>query len=239
MGIRNAYRSLQMFLTLIVLTGVASALSPDPKILSLIPHNVEIVDGSGASPSKAGLISFLVFRSENAIDLRDFRGLVGVDDSKAIRQIFLVGRTARPSPRFEHSLIALGRFNVGRVYKAAIQNGARPREYRGVEILELAPFSRDGASVNELRWLAVLGSDLAVFGTTSQVCEELDRYLDHVPPDSILVQKLTRMRRDDDTWCLFANLVEKDEIWQALASLDPHILDLARDDWQFQFGIHY
>jgi hypothetical protein len=239
MSIQNASRSLRTLFTLIVFTGVASALPPDPKILSLISHDIEIVDGSSASPLKAGLISFLVFRSESATDLRDFKGLVGVDDSKAIRQIFLVGRTARPSPRFEHSLIALGRFNVGRIYKAAIQNGARSRDYRGMEILELAPFSRNRGLVNELRWLAILGSDLAVFGNTSQVREELDRHLDHVPADPLLIQKLTRLRPDDDTWCLFANLVEKDKIWQALSSLDPRILNLAPNGLQFQFGIHY
>src|SRR6266568_1742260 len=88
-------------------TGMASALSPDARILSLIPRNAEIVDGSGASPGKAGLMSFLVFRTESAIDLRDFVSLVGVDDSKTIRQIFLVGGTERLSSRFEHSVIGL------------------------------------------------------------------------------------------------------------------------------------
>jgi hypothetical protein len=103
----RAFQYLLSLLSVILSSGMASALPPDPRILSLIPRNSEIVDGSGAPRLKAGLASFLVFRTENAIDLREFKGLVGIDDSKAIRQIFLVGGTARPSPHFEHSLIAV------------------------------------------------------------------------------------------------------------------------------------
>jgi hypothetical protein len=223
----------------ISLTGMASGLSPDPRILSLIPHDTEIADGSGASPSKAGLMSFLVFRQENAADLRDFIGLLGVDNSKAIRQIFLLGGTKRPSARFEHSVIALGRFNHGPIYKGAIQNGARTRVYRGMEIVELDPFSRDEGTVSDVRWLAVVGSDLAVLGTISSVREELDHYADHAPPDSSLIERFGRLRGDDETWCILSNTVQKDAIRQALGSLDARFLDLARDESQFQFGIHY
>ena len=220
-------------------TAMASALSPDTRILSLIPRNTEIVDGSGASPVKAGLMSFLVFRTESAIDLRDFVSLVGADASKTIRQIFLVGGTERPSSRFEHSVISLGRFNRSRIYKAAIQNRARVRAYRGMEILEIDPFSRDQGTIKDQRWLAVIGADLAVFGTMANVREELDRYADHVPADSFLLKRFAQLQRDDETWCLLSKTVQKDGIRRILGLLDRRFLDLARDDTQFQFGIHY
>lgn len=220
-------------------TGMAYALSPDPRIISMIPRNVEIVDGSGASRTKAGLMSFLVFRTENAVDLRDFRGLVGADASKTIRQLFLVGGTARPSPRFEHSVLCLGRFNHSRIYEAAIHNGARARAYRGMEILEVDPFTRDQGTINEVRWLAIVGQDLAVFGTIGHVVEELDRYLDHVPAESSLLERFRRFQRDDETWALLSETVQKDSIRRAFGSLDPRFPDLARDKSNFQFGIHY
>lgn len=220
-------------------TEIASALSPDTRILSLIPRNVEIVDGSGASPAKAGVMSFLVFRTENAVDLRDFRGLLGVDASKTIRQIFLVGGTERPSPRFEHSVISLGRFNQSRIFEAAIQNGGRTRAYRGIKILEVDPFTRNQGTINEVRWLAVIAPDLVVFGTVGHVREEVDRYVDHSLPNSSLLERFGRLRRDDETWCLFSKTVQKDGIRRALGSLDIRFVDLARDDTQFQFGIHF
>ena len=239
MGMSDRLRCTACLVFVVASTGMVHGLSPDPRILSLIPRNAEIVDGSAASPAKAGLMSFLVFRTENAVDLMDFRGLVGADASKAIRQIFLVGGTERPSPRFEHSIISLGRFNHGRIYEAAVQNGAHVRAYRAMEVLEMNPFARDQQNSSELRWLAVIGPDLAVFGTIGNVREELDRYLDHTLADLSLLERFNRLRPDDETWCLLANTVQKDGIRHALGSLDARFLDLIDDGSQFQFGIHY
>jgi hypothetical protein len=137
-------------------------------------------------------MSFLVFRTESAIDLRDFRSLAGVDALKAIRQIFLVGGTERPGRRFEHSVIALGRFNRRQIYQVAIQNGVRVGAYRGIDLVEVNPFSRDQPAFNDPRWLAVIAPHLAVFGTIANVREEIDRYADHVPVDSPLLERFGR-----------------------------------------------
>jgi hypothetical protein len=235
----RAFQYLPFLLSVIFWPGMTPALSPDPRILSLIPHDAQIVDGTGKPPQKSARRSFLVFKRESAIDLRDFQGLVGMDDSKFIRQIFLIAGTQMSDARVQHSLIAVGRFNQSRIYNAAIQNHARVREYRGIEIIELDPFSREAGTFDDVRWLAVIESDLALFGTIAGVREELDRHLDHTPADSFLLERFGRLGSDDETWCLFAHTVQKEAVRQAFASLDPRLADVVRDQSDFQFGIHY
>jgi len=73
----------------------------------------------------------------------------------------------------------------------------------------------------------------------ANVREELDRYADHVPADSFLLKRFGRLQQDDETWCLLSNTVRKDGIRRILGLLNRRFRDLARDDTQFQFGIHY
>jgi hypothetical protein len=46
-------------------------------------------------------------------------------------------------------------------------------------------------------WLAILDSDLLLFGTIGSVHQELDRYLAGGTPDSPLVRRLDHLRHDD------------------------------------------
>ncbi len=239
MGIANGNRCLPWLLTSIVWTGMASALSPDPAILALIPPSAQIVDGTGAPPLKAERKRLLIFTPENRVDLQDFRALVGVDDSKSIRQIFLVRGTQSPGLRYEHSVLAVGHFNQSHIYRAAIQNRAQARDYRGLKILEMLTFSRDPGGSRDSRWLAVIGPELALFGTVSNVREELDRYLDHLPAAPALQQRLARLDPDDEMWCLLPNLSQYQEIRKLLGDLDPRFLEVAADESPFEFGIHY
>jgi hypothetical protein len=217
----------------------AFASAPDPMALSLFPLNIQIVNGTSASPVKTGLRSFLVFRTENVADLLDFRGLVGIDGQSKIRQVFLLAGHSPVSEHMEHSLIALGRFNRGLIYRSARQNGARQLTYIGRDVLEIAPFDRDKLTVNEVRWLAVIEPNLVMFGTVSHVMEELDRLVAHSTADPILLHNLECFQQDDEAWYLFGESVEKDAIFQTLALLDPQILALRRAETSFQFGIHY
>lgn len=222
----------------IVFAGAAAAASPDPLLLSLIPHGAQIVAGTSAPPTKGQPHSFLVFTPVNAVDLQDFRSLMAVDDAKVIRQVFLaVGQKDMRSP-LEHSLLAVGLFHQDRVYTAAIQNGARSREYRGIPIVELPPFSRNPQTLSDIRWMAILRSELALFGTIANVCEEIDRYRDHTPAESWLVERLARLRADDSIWYLLPNLFEGDQVRPTLAELSPHLADRALEGAALQFGIH-
>ena len=239
MGPANGNRCLPWLLTSIVWTGMANALSPDPTILALIPPSAQVVDGTGAPPFKPERKKLLIFTQENTVDFDDFRGLVGVDDSKSIGQIFLVGGADRTGSRFEHSLLAIGHFNKRGIYGAAVQNGAHARGYRGFEILEMLPFSRDPGSFKAVRWLAVIGPELALFGTVANVREELDRYLDHLPADPALLLRLARLDPDDEMWCLLPNLSRYKEVQRLLGELDPRFLEVAIDESPFEFGIHY
>jgi hypothetical protein len=239
MGIFDRYRHPAWLLAGITLTGMASGLSPDPRIVSLIPPAAQIVEGSGISPSKADRRKLLILSPQNAFDLDDFAALAGVDESRFIRQVFMVSETERLGSRVEHSILAIGHFNQGVIFTAAIQNGARARDYQGFEILEILPYSRDPGGIKDLRWLAVIGSDVALFGTLSHVREELDRYADHVPVDPALLQRLARLNRNDETWCLLPNLSQYVEIREVLGLLDPRFLDGAPGSFQFEFGIRY
>jgi hypothetical protein len=239
MGMVNRYRFLSWLLMGMVGTQMAFGLSPDRRILSLIPHTAHIVSGTGAPPSMTGRKKLLIFTQENTVDLDDFGALAGVDDSKLIRQFFMVSGRESPGARVEHSLLAIGRFNQGRIYGAALQNGALASDYRGFQIIEIGPFSRDQRTFDDLRWMAIIESKLALFGTVSNVREELDRYADHASAEKSLLQRLARLRPDDETWYLFPYLSQYDEIRRVLGSLDSRFLNVAPDGSRFQFGIHY
>ena len=223
----------------IVLAGPASAASPDPLLLSLIPHGAQIVAGTSAPPSKDQSRGFLVFTLVNAVDLQDFRSVMAVDDSKFIRQFFIAAGQKDAHSPIEHSVLAVGQFHQDRVYKAAIQNGASPRDYRGTSIIEFSPFSRNPRTLGDIRWMAILRSELALFGTIASVCEEIDRYEDHTPAEPWLLERLARLRADDSMWYLLPNLFDGDRVRPTLAQLSPHLGDQALEGAALQFGIHF
>jgi hypothetical protein len=233
MGFLSRRRILEIFLMSVLCARAAAALSPDPKLLSMIPPSVQIVAGTGVSGG------FLMFRRENAVDLRDFRAVVGVDDSKFICQFFVVAGAEDENRRVEHSLLAAGRFDQRRIYKAAIQNGGRLREYRGIQILELSPFSRNRGIFNDLRWLAIIGPDLALFGTVPNVVEELDRHEDHAGVGSHLAQRLARLNNDDATWYLMPKILLDDETRHTIGSLSSRLANAELYSAPFQFGIRH
>jgi len=223
----------------IVFSVSATAVSPDPLLLSLIPHGTQILAGISAPHSKDQSHQLPVFTRVHAVDLGDFEALMGVDDGRIMHQVFLVAGQEDPHSPIEHSVLAVGRFNQDRVYKAAIQNGARLRDYRGIAIIELPPFSRNEPLLRDIRWMAILRSNLALFGTIASIREEIDRYEDHTPADSWLIERLARLRRDDSTWYLLPRLFEGDQARPTLAALSPHLLDEALQGAALQFGIRY
>lgn len=219
--------------------AIAAAASPDEHVLSLIPNSTQIVAGIDAPPSNGQTRNFLIFTRGNSVDVRDFKALIGVDDRSFIRQIFLVaGQRDRHAP-IDHSLLAVGRFNRDRIYKAAIQNGALTRQYRHEQILELLPFARDRNMLKEIRWMAIIHDGLALFGTTDDVRDELDRHEDGACASASLVARLARLRSDDTAWYLMPALLPNDPARQSLGALSPDFRDAALDGFPFQFGFRF
>jgi hypothetical protein len=101
------------------------------------------------------------------------------------------------------------------------------------------PFGRDQATFQQVRWLAVIDSSIALFGTIASVQRELDRHLAHSPADPSLMGKLARLRRDDETWCVLTANTQSTEIRNALWALDPKLADVIESGDAFQFGVRY
>ena len=142
----------------------ASAVTPDPKLLSLVPPTAQIVAGMNAPSVSGQPDSFLLITRNNTVDLLDFFALSGVDDSRVIQQIMMVAVEDRTNSLAEHSLLASGRFDQKRIFKAAAQNGATFNDFKGIRVLVVPPFGRDQATFREVRWLAVIDSSIALFG---------------------------------------------------------------------------
>jgi hypothetical protein len=218
----------------ILCVTIASAMPPDPRLLSLVPRDPQLLAGISSSPRES---HFLLFTGNNEVDVQDFVALSGVDDTRDIRQVILVA-SLNVAGQAEHSLLASGHFDQARIFTAAVQNGATVSEYRGIKLLVLQPFARERAVLEDVRWLAILGSGVALFGTTASVQEEMDRYVDRNAPDPWLTQKLARLHSDDETWCVVENVALNGDAQRALSRLDTTLAGLTGNGDAFQFGIH-
>ena len=213
--------------------------SPDPKLLSLVPPGTQIVAGMTNQVPRDRPDGFLLVRQSNMVDRSDFLSLVGVDDSMIIHQIIFTAGGADPSTLGEHSLLVSGHFDQKRIFRAAVENGARLSEFRGIRVLVQKPLPRDLGTLKDVRWLAVIDATVALFGTISSVQQELDRQLAGSAVDPSLMHKLARLRRDDATWSVFGTVKGNDEVEHALGSLDPLLANLVHDGDSFQFGVRY
>jgi hypothetical protein len=229
-------------LLLIVLFGFfevapASAVTPNSRLLSLVPPAAAVVAGMHAPSSGSQPKDFLLITHNNSIDLDDFIALTGVDPSRVIEQVIMVAAEDGRGGLTEHSLLASGHFDHALIRRSA--SGASVTHYREIPVLVVQPFARERASFNDVRWLAIIDSNVAIFGTISLVKQELDRYLSRSVADPFLVQRLARLRADDDTWCVLARHEYSDKIGSVLELLDAKLADFLREGDTFEFGIHY
>jgi len=132
-----------------------------------------------------------------------------------------------------------GQFDQARIYKSALEGGAVATDYRGIPVLIIQPFERERADFHDVRWLAVVDSEVLLFGTITSVRQELDRYLSAASADPSLVHKLARMHSDDETWCVISAPGRNPEIQTTLTALDSRLAELASSADAFQFGIRY
>jgi hypothetical protein len=232
-------RSLAILLFPLISLEILSAAPPDQRLVSLVPPGAQFVAGvSGRTPAGRPE-GFLLMSHNNVVDRRDFISLAGVDDCMIIHQMIFTAGGSDTSKSGEHSLLMSGHFNQTRIFKAAVENGATVIEFRGFQVLVQHPFERELGTFKDVRWLAVIDSSVALFGTRFSVQQELDRHLAGSPVDPLLMQKLAHLRRDDSAWSVIEMYNRNDGIERALGSLDPILAKLIHDGNSFQFGVRY
>lgn len=235
LGDLGAAAAFSVFLFAAVLSR---AVTPNPKLLALVPPSAQMVAGVNVPPRLGQPTTFLLTTHFSTIDLNDFVAISGVDAERAFDQIIMVA-TDVDGAHSAHSLTAIGRFNQKLIYRSVYHAGAKAIQYRNIAILEIQPFSRERDSYYGVRWLAMIDSKLAVFGTQAMVQTQLDRYLEHSAVDPLLERRLSHLRHDDVTWCL-ATLSEGDgEIQSIFRSLDSRVADLLVIGDTIEFGIRY
>jgi hypothetical protein len=192
--------------------ALGSAVTPNPKLVALVPPTARMVAGMIAPQRGRVPTSFLLITHNNLLDLNDFIALSGADNSRVIEQIIMVASDGGGAFA-EHSLLASGHFDQGLIYRSANRSvGASATKYRGIPVLVVQPFARESGSFHDVRWLAMMDSNLAVFGTIASVQRELDRHLDRSVADPALERRLAHLRRDDATWCVATLPDHNDEI---------------------------
>jgi hypothetical protein len=231
-------RTLAMLLFLPISATVTWA-SPDPRLLSLVPPGTQIVAGVSNPMLHGRTDGFLLMSCEDVVDHRDFISLVGVDDSLVIDQMLFAAGGSDTSKVREHSLLMSGHFDQTRIFKAALENGASVSEFNGIRVLVQQPLARELGTFKDVRWLALIDSTVALFGTISSVQQELNRHLAGSAVDPSLMQKLARLHRDDATWSIIGTVKHNDQVKRALSSLDPTLANLVHDGDSVQFGVRY
>jgi hypothetical protein len=233
------WMSLSVALLAIFAVPASGALSADQKLVSLVPPGAEVVAGMDTPPPKDQPGSFVLITHNNTVDLQDFFALTGVDSARIVHHVIFVAIHGETTQLAEHSMMAHGQFDQARIYKSAVDGGATVFQYRGIPVVEIEPFAREQAEFHDSRWLAIVDSDLLLFGTISSVRQELDRHLDRRAADPLLDHKLSHLRHDDETWCVLSSTSRYPEIQKSLSDLDPKLAELVGTADDFQFGIRY
>jgi hypothetical protein len=215
------------------------AAPPDLRLLSLVPPGAQIVAGETNRTSPGQPVKFLLMGRKNVVDRSDFLSLAGVDDSMIIQQMIFAAGGSDTSKLGEHSLLISGHFDQARIFKAAVGNGATVTEFRGFRVLVQHPFERELGTFKDVRWLAVIDSSVALFGTMFSVQQELERHLAGSAVDPSLMQRLASLRRDDATWSFLGAFNIDDEIEHAFGSLDPILAKLIHEGTSLLFGVRY
>jgi len=83
-------KSLKTVFLLFSSVGLTFAVSPDPRLLPLVPVGAQIVAGMSAPTSHDQPGSLLLLTNNNLVDLKDFFALSGVDSSRIIHQVIFV-----------------------------------------------------------------------------------------------------------------------------------------------------
>jgi len=236
MSLFRARENLAIALMPLMWSAPGRALPPDPDLLALIPPGTQILAGIIPTPPGRWHRRFLLITRKCALDMEDFGSLSGMDPSRDIHQVLFVAQQGVPPTVEEHGILVSGRFDQARIYRSALDGGARNAEYRGIHVVEIQPFARE-RGVDQIRWLAILQSNVLLFGTVETVKEALDQKFAPGAQDSRLVQNLAALRRDDDAWSIVVG-TRNSGIRGALAALSPELAAMA-DGKVLRLGIRY
>lgn len=168
----------------------------------------------------------------------DFFSITGFDTFRVIHQVVFATSGDHDGNPPEHSLLVSGNFNQARIFRSASADSL-PSQYRGITGILVPPLERERGVFKEKRLLAIIDSHIAIFGTVASVEQEIDRHLAGIGPDSSILQRLHRLRDDDDTWCLISARGFNAETRQILERLDSALAKLVEKSRSFQFGIDY
>lgn len=238
MLLRTAKAILLLFL-LIPATIAASAHAPDARLIALVPPESEIIAGMRTTSSGDWVGGLLVVTLHNRLDLEDFTAITGADPSRMIHEAVFLASTSTGDRLAEHSLLVRGHFNADAILASCRRGGAIAAAYRGLAVLVVPALARERSTFDEVRWLAILDSTIAVFGSVASVQQELDRYLAKSLPDPILEKRLSQLGGGDDAWSLFPAPAAGGVIARVLEKLDPKLGAVSREGGSMQYGIHF
>lgn len=232
-------KSLLLLFVLLNTALAASSLPSDFRLIQMVPPDSQVI-ASVLRPTPGGQPGNLLFVTEyNKIDIEDFFALTGADTSRMIHQVVFVAALGVDGALSEHSLLVSGHFNRNVIFRFA-QNGSPITEsYRGQAVLLVPPFTRERSRFTQLRWLAILNSDIAIFGTPESVQSELDRQIANSRPDPGLIERLSHLGPRDQTWCLLPAPSVGGAIERVLNNLDPRLAAVAAEGGSMQYGVHF
>src|SRR5262249_6604721 len=116
---------------------------------------------------------------------------------------------------------------------------ASTQEYRGIPVMVVLPFGREQEYFTDTRWLAILESKIAVFGTENSVRLELDRYLGQSEAEAALVEKLKHLNKSDNTWSVVGAPMPGRHLRGIFGLLDPGLGAALESGGVFEFGIAF
>lgn len=240
---RSFLTTLTTILSTVIFSSFAAlsawAVSPDLRLLSLVPPHAEILSGIKPSPSKEQTNRFLLATKQDKIDMDDLAALIGADSNRGTYEILLEAARDHSGKLNEHSLLVSGRFDQARIFRSAVSNGAAVTKYRGIDVLVVDPFLRERGVLDDVRWLAILDSGIVLFGTISSVEEELDRYLSHSSAEPFFRRSLGRLKRNNETWSMLLASSGNAQTPIAIKSIGPALPGVIPMGSTLAFSTHY
>src|SRR5437764_8881470 len=98
-------------------SATSPAKAPDPRLLSLVPPDSQIVAGALARKETRNHSNFLFYTRANTLDIADFVSIVGVDATRRIDQMIFTALTRDGSnTNLEHRLLVSWDFDAKRIY---------------------------------------------------------------------------------------------------------------------------
>lgn len=228
-----------LFLLLPIHAEAAALMSPDLQLIALVPPESKVIAGLHSPTSRNQPDSLLLITRENRIDYEDFFALTGADTSRRFHQVVFVAEDGRRGWLSDHTLLVSGHFDRDTIFRFAYEGKASIVSYEGIAMLAIPAFARELSTFKEARWLAILDSNLAVFGSIASVQHVIDRYLSKSAADPLILDRIRRLGQTLDAWCLLPPPGPGIAIPPVLEKLDPKLGEVTRRGVSMQYGFHF